>query len=125
MSQNQFNEEDHLGVGITGQIIPVGDSGASFIRNADGSLEYFTAEIRSVGIKDIMDVVDYRINTIVGSRLHIVRFVNGGTLTYAYNDAGELIELSSMDLAVEITTRNEMVYYVEHDLYSNMIRKNE
>jgi hypothetical protein len=120
MSQNKFNEE---GVGIAGQINPVGDSGASFIRNADGSLDYFTAEIRSVGIKDIMDVVEYRINTIVGSRLHMVRFVNGGTLTYAYNDAGELVELTSIDLAADISTHNEIVYYVERDLYSNLICK--
>jgi hypothetical protein len=120
MAQNKFTEEDRLGVGITGEIFPAGDSGASFIRNADGSLDYFTAEIRSVGIKDIMDVVEYRINTIVGSRLHMVRFVNGGTLTYAYNNAGELIELSSMDLAADISTHNEIVYYVERECHDKL-----
>jgi hypothetical protein len=125
MAQNKFNEEDRIGVGITGQIIPVAGSGASFIRNADGSLEYFTAEIRTVGIKDIMDVVEHRINTIVGSRLHMVRFVNGGVLTYAYNDAGVLIELASSDLSVDISTNNEVVYYVEREPLAPSLTKND
>lgn len=112
IAQNVFKTGDSLDDVTPGQIVQIGDRGASFIRNADGSLNFFPVEINTVGIRDIADVVEHRINTIVGSRLHLVRFVNGGLLTYAYNDAGELIELVSNNLVAEISIENEIVYYV-------------
>jgi len=119
MAQNKFNEGDSLDDITPGQIVQVGDSGASFILNPDGSFRYFTDEIRSVGIRDIADVLEHRINTIVGSRLHLVRFVNGGTLTYAYNNAGQLIELCSSGVGIEISKNNEVVCYVVRGMSSN------
>jgi hypothetical protein len=55
----------------------------------------------------------------------MVRFVNGGMLTYAYIDAGELIELASSDLSVDISTNNEVVYYVEREPLAPSLTKND
>jgi hypothetical protein len=112
IAKKVFKPGDSLDDVTPGEIVQVGNSGATIALNQDGSFAYTITEINSVGIRDIADVVEHRINTIVGSRLHMVRFVNGGTLTYAYNEAGELIELSSSSLAANISVENEVVYYV-------------
>jgi hypothetical protein len=115
IAQRIFKTGDSLDDVTPGEIVQVGDSGASFVLHPDGSFGYTLPEINTVGIRDIADVVEHRINTIVGSRLHMVRFVNGGTLTYAYNDAGDLVELTSSNLVAEISIDNEIVYYVLHE----------
>jgi hypothetical protein len=65
-----------------------------------------------ITIRNIADVASHTINTIVGSRSHVVRFHNGGLLKYAYNDQNELIELYSEKLLVSIIPGNEIVYGV-------------
>jgi len=115
IAQKVFKPGDSLDNVTPGEIVQVGDSGATLVLNQDGSFDYTITEINTVGIRDIADVVEHRINTIVGSRLHMVRFVNGGVLTYAYNDASELIELASSNLAADISVENEIVYYVLRD----------
>lgn len=74
----------------------------------DGSLEVDLKKIRltSVGIKNLVDVTEHHITTIVGSRSHLVRFVNGGELQFAYNASGQLIELSTFKLTVTLSPKN-------------------
>jgi LysM repeat protein len=113
MAQNNLKPGDSSDDVNPGQIFQIGDGGATIIRNPDGSLDYSLNEINSVDIRDITDVVEHRINTIVGSRLHMVRFMNGGLLTYAYNNAGQLIELTSSGLSAEMSTNNDIEYYID------------
>lgn len=49
--------------------------------------------INAVGIKHLDQVTSHTINTIAGSRSHVVHFINGSLLNYAYNSDGQLIEL--------------------------------
>jgi hypothetical protein len=107
-----FKPGDSLDDVTPGEIVQVGKSGATLVLNQNGSFDFTIAEINTIGIRDIADVLEHRINSIVGSHLHMVRFVNGGLLTYAYNDAGELIELASSNLAADISIDNNIVYYV-------------
>lgn len=116
MSRQSHNDENLINDIITGQRVHLSDIGTSFILNSDGSIEYDIAEINSVGIRDLADVLEHRVNTIVGSRLHRVLFVNGGVLTYAYNGAGQLIELTSSDVVAEISKNNEILYYVDSEM---------
>jgi len=50
--------------------------------------------LRSVGIRNLVDVASHEVMTIAGSTSHIVRFRDGGFTQFAYNDRGQLIELS-------------------------------
>ena len=84
--------------------------------NSDGNSVLQLDQIKSVGIRNISDVVEHRINTIVGTRSHMVRFVNGGLLTYAYNDAGQLIELCATHLMTIISKNNEVSFFVASDI---------
>ena len=68
--------------------------------------------IASVGIVNLTEVVEHHITTIVGSRSHLVRFVNGGELRFAYNGAGDLIELKSRGMVASITPVGVIRYAV-------------
>jgi hypothetical protein len=93
---------------------PVG--GLPVTHTPDGDAVLQLDKIQSVGIRDITDVVEHRINTIVGTRSHMVRFFNGGVLTYAYNDSGQLIELCANNLMLIISENSEVTCCVASDV---------
>jgi hypothetical protein len=97
-------------------ILTEGAGSLPVTRTPDGNFVFKLDQIQSVGIRNITDVVEHRINTIVGTRSHMVRFVNGGVLTYAYNDAGLLIELCATNLMTIISANNEVTYCVASDV---------
>jgi hypothetical protein len=71
--------------------------------------------IKAVGIANLGDVTEHHITTIVGSRSHLVRFANGGELQYAYNAAGQLIDLTFGNLLMRVTNGNEISFGIPHD----------
>ena len=58
--------------------------------------------LRSVGIKNLVNVENYFINRLMGSVPHQVMFWGGGELRFAYNSTGDLIELHAVGLSVEL-----------------------
>ena len=52
-------------------------------------------EIRAVRVEDLSQVLDHRIARTLGGTSHVIGFIGGGELRYAYNDRGEVIELSA------------------------------
>ena len=51
-----------------------------------------------VTLRDLSQVIGHEVVHVARSTSHLVRFVGGGLLRYAYNERGELIELSMHDL---------------------------
>ena len=82
----------------------------------DGSQGDLTVDllrtIASVGIVNLTEVIEHHITTIVGSRSHLVRFVNGGELRFAYDGAEQLIELKSRGMVASITPGGVIRYAV-------------
>lgn len=78
----------------------------------NGNVEIEPRTIKSVGIEHLSDVVEHQITTILGSTSHMVRFINGGRLEFAYNSEGKLIELNSRNLAVKITRDGEILFLI-------------
>ena len=78
-------------------------SGTTFINSSGGLTIDLPQTIESVGIKNLTEVAEHHITTIVGSRSHLVRFNNGGELHFAYNGLGQLIELSAQDLTATVS----------------------
>ena len=68
--------------------------------------------INAVGIKHLDQVASHTINTIAGSRSHVIHFINGSLLNYAYNTDGQLIELFAQNLACRILRENELLFYI-------------
>ena len=60
-------------------------------------------EIRAVQVDDLAQVLQHRIARIIGSTSHVLRFVGGGELRYAYNSRGQVIELSSSGVHASVS----------------------
>lgn len=84
----------------------------SIHEDAEGNLTVGVQRISSVGIKNIGYVEHYEVNTLFGSRSHVVRFVNGGVLQFAYNDKNEIIELCSTGLTLHLSTAGAAMFDV-------------
>jgi hypothetical protein len=65
------------------------------IENGSGASQVSLDEIRAVRVEDLSQVLDHRIARIMGSTSHVIRFIGGGELRYAYNSRGQVIELSA------------------------------
>lgn len=83
--------------------------------DAQGNRSLEVDRITSVGIKDIGFVERHEVNTRFGSRSHVVRFVNGGLLQYAYNAKSELIELTASNLTIHISRSGAVMLDVSDD----------
>lgn len=55
--------------------------------------------MRSIGIRHVSEIEMYFGTEIAGSRSHVVHFVNGGVLKFAYQRNGALLHLSADKLA--------------------------
>ncbi|MET3134796.1 hypothetical protein AAKU55_005098 [Oxalobacteraceae bacterium GrIS 1.11] len=85
-------------------------NGDSFALTRDGICADVSA-VSAIGIKHLDEVASHTVNDIAQSRSHVIRFVNGGLLQYAYNSAGELIELSAHNLGCRLSSNNELLFY--------------
>jgi len=65
------------------------------IEDGSGASQVSLDEIRAVRVEDLSQVLEHRIARIVGSTSHVIRFIGGGELRYAYNNRGQVIELSA------------------------------
>ena len=86
--------------------------GTTFI-TSDGDLTVnFSNIMATVGIKNLTEVTEHQITTILGSRSHLVRFVNGGELRFAYNSLGQLLELSARELIAHMSKGHVITFAI-------------
>ena len=86
--------------------------GITFI-TSDGDLTVdFSNITATIGIKNLTEVTQHQITTILGSRSHLVRFVNGGELRFAYNSLGQLLELSARDLIARMSKGSAITFAI-------------
>lgn len=74
-------------------------------------IELSATQINAVGVKDLSQVASHLVCTIVDSRSHVIHFLNSGTLQYAYNKQGDLIELSANNLTCQISPNYELLFF--------------
>ncbi|MET3133622.1 hypothetical protein AAKU55_003912 [Oxalobacteraceae bacterium GrIS 1.11] len=101
-----FQVERHPDGSVTVRL----QNGDSFAIKEDSICADVSA-VSSVGIKHLDEVASHIVNDIAQSRSHVIRFVNGGLLQYAYNSAGELIGLSARNLGCRLSSNNELLFY--------------
>lgn len=108
-----LTSEYHVEHAADGQITVRFDTGHSFILEGDSIFADMAAitAITAIGVKHLDEVASHTVNNIVGSRSHVIHFVNGAILRYAYNSTGQLIELSGQNLACSLSGRNELIFY--------------
>jgi len=84
--------------------------GQTIERDDEGNLLVTMPTIRRVGIADLTQVQSHRVNRIAGSTSHVVHFVGGGLLRFAYSEQGELIELSGRHVRGLVSAGHEVVF---------------
>jgi uncharacterized membrane protein (DUF2068 family) len=77
--------------------------------DAQGKITLDLAVLRSVGIANLAQVQSHHITHVAGSTSHVLHFVGGGLLRYAYNQGGDLIELSAYRLNGCLNEDNDLV----------------
>ena len=87
----------------------------TFVRAQGGLRVDIPDIITSVGVTNLIEVTEHQITTILGSRSHLLRFVNGGELRFAYNRLGQLIELRSRGLSANIAPGNVVTYAMDSE----------
>lgn len=106
LTYKEPNAVGDINLSIKGDVITI---------NTNGETTMELSSIKAVGITNLGDVTEHHITTIVGSRSHLVRFANGGELQYAYNAAGQLIDLTFGNLLMRVTNGNEISFGVPRD----------
>ena len=96
-----------------GPIVHITPSGTNIRRVGEDHLHIDFKNIRSVGVKNIIDVELHAINTVLNSRSHLLRFRNGGEVRFAYNDKGFLIELLIKGVDLTLSTSDELMFFIK------------
>lgn len=85
-------------------------TGAQVIKTASGRYSIDMNHVKAVGIKNVVEVESYEIHTVANSRSHFVRFHGKGELKFAYNSAGQLLELGWENLNFVLTADDELIF---------------
>ena len=80
------------------------------IEDGSGTSQLSLDEIRAVRVEDLSQVLEHRIARIVGSTSHVIRFIGGGELRYAYNNRGQVIELSATGIRGVVSPSREVTF---------------
>lgn len=75
-----------------------------------GGTAVSTGAIQTVTIADLAEVQSHDVFRIVGSTSHVVRFVGGGELRYAYNDRGQVIALAATGVRTEASPKGVVTF---------------
>jgi hypothetical protein len=92
------------------------NQGATITTNPDGSVSLDFKRIKNIGLHNIIDVQTHSVNNVLGMVSHFVKFHNGGELRFAYNQTGQLVELSFTSLHVNITDGNRVMFSASEPL---------
>lgn len=62
--------------------------------------------VREVGIASLAEVLAHDIVQVAGLVSHSVRLINGGQVNFAFNQAGQVVELSGVRAQLHMTTNH-------------------
>jgi hypothetical protein len=75
-----------------------------------GNISANLAVLRHVGVKNLMEVESHVITDAFGARSHVVKFHGGGFAQFAYNSAGQLIELAGQNVEILINKDGDLTF---------------
>jgi hypothetical protein len=61
-------------------------------------------------VKNVVELEDCRINTLLGCTSHWMKFRDGGEVKFSYSQLGILLELSFENVCLELTANNEIIF---------------
>jgi hypothetical protein len=88
--------------------IPTQNGGISIEHDGVGSLTFSLDRIRDVGVASLAEVLSHDIVRVAGLVSHRIELVNGGHVTFAFNQAGQVVELSGTRTKLHMTTAHSL-----------------
>jgi len=88
------------------------EDGRKFRLGADGTVNADLKSIKSVGVKNLIDLTGYTLMRKEGLIRHNLQFRNGGSATLAYEESGTLVEFKISGLETNITKESELTLSV-------------
>lgn len=89
--------------------IAVGNDGA-VVATSDQAITSHLGEIDAVGIENLVDVLSHEISNQYGFRTHLVKFVDGGEVEFAYNSNGEIIKCVGRKVLTQILNGRKVIF---------------
>lgn len=65
--------------------------------------------IREVGVASLADVLSHEVVEVAGFVSHSIRLINGGQVNFAFNQAGQVVELSGARTRLHMTTAHSLM----------------
>ena len=85
------------------------DDGRKFNMDAQGNTNIDLRSIKSVGIKNIVDLTQYTITQHEGLVVHTILYNNGGRVSFSYDTSGKLEKFSCTKASLSISKDNEIM----------------
>jgi len=96
-------------------------SGPLFIPSATGgmlvehdgrdNIEVSLDRVRRVGLASLADVLVHDIVQVAGLISHHVKLSNGGEVSFAFNQAGQLVTLSASKVRVSLNGQHDVLFH--------------
>jgi len=82
--------------------------GVTVEHDGAGHFTFSLDAIREVGLASLADVVSHDIVHVAGLVSHRVQLVRGGQVNFAFNQAGQVVELSGIRAKIEMTSEHRL-----------------
>lgn len=69
--------------------------------------------IKSIGLENIADIEHHLIHEIFGSRSHLIKFRNGGEVSFSYNNKGGLANFQSVGVNLIVGQGNKLFFSIK------------
>lgn len=108
MQRIRFNDKTII-IRNDGSIAVEMDDGRKFNMDAQGGANIDLKKIKSVGIKNIVDLSQYIITQHEGLIVHSIAFKDGGLVSFSYDTNGKLTKFSGTTVKLTVSKDNEII----------------
>jgi hypothetical protein len=82
--------------------------GITVVHDGADRLTFSLDVIREVGVASLAEVLAHDIVQVAGLVSHSIRLINGGQVNFAFNQAGQVVELSGARAQLQLTTAHSL-----------------
>lgn len=88
--------------------IPTQDGGITIEHDGANHVVLSLDRIRDIGLASVAEVLSHNIVRVAGLVSHRIELVNGGHVAFAFNQAGQVVELSGARAKLHMTTAHSL-----------------
>lgn len=86
------------------------DSSGAVTATSSQAVTSHLGTIEAVGIENLVDVLSHEISSQYGFCTHLVKFVDGGEVEFAYNTKGEIIKCEGRKVLTQVLNGRKIIF---------------